>query len=53
MIGVLDGYLIDSSYETKAVFIESCYDARFRDQIVLYGYLIRALPRLGMRRHSA
>jgi len=52
MIGVLDGYLIDSSYETKAVFIESCYDARFRDQIVLDGYLIGVLALPGRKRQT-
>ena len=52
MIAVFDGYLIDSSYETKVVFMECCCSTKFRGQVVLDGYLIRAFPRLGMRPHS-
>ena len=53
MIAVLDGYLIDSSYETKVVFMESCCSAEFRGRVVFDGHLIGVGHRAEKRRHRA
>jgi len=53
MIAVLDGYLINSSYETKVVFMESCCSAEFRGRVVLDGHSIGLCHKAKKRRHRA